>query len=114
MFVRKLYYDALSGDQLYGVMMQGSIALTSKERDMQRISVLRPYQDHPQDLGLFLWTEPDPEVEKNMAAATSISVDVSVTPHVIVYDFTPGEVEPVDEALMASEVLSAITGEEVE
>lgn len=114
MFVRKLYYDNASGGMLYGIMMQGSIVISSKEQDMERISALQPYRDKPGELGLFMWTEPDPEVERNMAAATGVSVDVNQTPHVIVYDFTSVPVEPVDEALLASEVLMAITGEEAE
>lgn len=107
MFIRKLYYDMLSGMVLSSRMMRGAVVITSRDEDIKTIPYLVPYQDHPQDLGLFQWTEPDPEVEKNMAVATGIRVDVSVTPHVIVYDFTPIQ----RETLTADEVVQIVTGE---
>lgn len=107
MFVRKLYYDNSSGAVLRNMAMEGDVLVTPLEDDLERLPQLSPYRDNPGNLGLFLWTEPDPEAEENMAKATKVWVDVSETPHVIMYDFTPLD----SGTLTSDEVVGILNGE---
>ena len=112
MFVRKLYYDTTTGVVIRSSMMQGHVRLTTTAEDMAALPELAAYADAPDNLGVMVWTEPDATVEDCMSRATGISVDVSVTPHVIVYDYTPlpdPEPTPSEDA---EEILTIIEGGE--
>ena len=107
MFIRKLYYHTQTGEVLHSFMAQGAVRLTTTEEDAAAIPALVEAGDA---LGVFVWTEPDAQVEANMAAATGIRVDVSGTPHTIVYDYTPlPEEATLDDALAALEEIGINT-----
>lgn len=89
MFVRKLYYDNASGAVIRSSMMQGHVRLTTTDEDMVALPELAAYADAPDNLGCMVWTEPDAIVEDCMSRATGISVDVTVMPPTIIYDYTP-------------------------
>ena len=109
MFVRKLYYDAQTGTVVRSSMMQGHVRLTSKAEDMAALPELAAYAEAPENLGVMVWTEPDAQVEDCMSQATKITVDVTVTPHQIVYDFTPLP-EPEPQPSDATWVLDQLEG----
>lgn len=99
MFVRKLYYDLTNGNVLYSVMMQGDVKLTTFEQDATTLPSLKGRTEA--DTGCMVWAEPDPEIEAGFEGATGVSVDVTQTPHEIVWDYTPiEEPETPDPAVM--------------
>lgn len=112
MFIRKLYYDLTTGTVIRSSMMQGDVRLTTTAEDMAVLPELAEYATDPANLGVMVWTDPDLAVEDAMTRATGISVDVTVTPHAIVYDFTPlpdPEPEPSDAELILRELEGVTT-----
>lgn len=110
MFIRKLYYDLSTGAVVRSSMMQGHVKMTTTEHDMSVLPELAPYANAPETLGCMLWTQPDPDVEDCMSRATGLSVDVTQTPHVIVYDYTPLPELPPEPSPDAEEILAIIEG----
>lgn len=90
MFVRKLYYDLATGVVLSSHMRQGSVKMTTFGEDTNVLPELAGRTEA--DTGCIVWTEPDPQVEANFSAATSVTVDVETKQPV--FDFTPIPVEP--------------------
>ena len=109
MFVRKLYYDTQTGAVVRSSMMRGHVRLTSLAEDMAVLPELAPYAATPDTLGVMVWTEPDQEVEDCMSRATGVSVDVSQTPHQIIYDYTPVD-PPAPQMSDAEIILRALEG----
>lgn len=91
MFVRKLYYDITTGAVLESHVRQGKVRMTSFEEDAAALPSLAGRSEN--DTGCMVWTEPDAEIESGFAAATGVSVEVTQTPHKIVFDYTPIEEE---------------------
>lgn len=99
MFVRKIYYDLLTGEVFSSHMRQGSVHMTTFEYDVASLPELAGRTEA--DTLCMVWTEPDPEIEAGFEGATGVSVDVTQTPHKIVWDYTPiDEPEEPDAATM--------------
>lgn len=88
MFIRRHFYDLSTGETLHSYMMQGYIKPVAIEQDAENYNL--------ENYGVFEWTEPDEQIEKNFLEAYDVIVDVSKTPHELVFDFTPPP-EPVPE-----------------
>ena len=91
MFCRKIYYDLATGIVLESHMKQGSVRMTAFERDVVVLPSLAGRTEA--NTGCMVWTEPNEEIENAFVGATSISIDVTQTPHKIVWDYTPIEEE---------------------
>ncbi len=99
MFVRKLYYDLTTGEVLESHMRQGSVMMTTFEEDTAVLPTLNGRTEA--DTGCMVWTEPNAEIEMAFMMATNVSVDVTKTPHEVVFDYTPiEEPETPDPAVM--------------
>ena len=83
MFVRKLYYDPDTGDVLESHMRQGDVRMTTFAEDCVALPSLAGRSEA--DTGCMLWTEPDEAVEAAFAACSGVSVDVTQTPHAVVF-----------------------------
>ena len=92
MFIRKLYYDLVSGVVLSSHMRQGSVRMTTFAEDVASLPEL--VERTEADTGCMVWTEPDAAIEEAFSKATGVSVDVAAKPHQVVFDFTPIPVEP--------------------
>ena len=92
MFVRKLYYDLVSGRALSSFSLEGDVYLTTFAEDTGSFFELSGRTEA--NTGCMVWNAPDAETEANFASATSVSVDVTQTPHALVFDYTPIEPAP--------------------
>lgn len=92
LFIRKLYYDLISGETLASYMRQGDVIMTTFAEDVAALPELAGRAEV--DTGCMVWTEFDSVIEEAFAAATGVSVDVAAEPHQIVFDYTPLPVEP--------------------
>lgn len=107
MFIRKLYYDLTTGTVLSSHMRQGSVRMTTFAKDVAALPELAGRTEA--DTGCMVWTEPDAETEAAFAACTGITVDVTQTPHAVVFDYS----QPEDTGEISdSEALSIILGGE--
>lgn len=84
MFVRKLYYDLPTGAVLESHMRQGDVRMTTFAEDCAALPSLAGRTEA--DTGCIVWTEPDTAVEAGFAACTCVSVDVTQTPHVVIFE----------------------------
>lgn len=91
MFIRKLYYDLSTGVALESHMRQGSVHMTTFAEDTSALPTLTGRTEA--DTGCMVWTEPDTVIEEAFAGATGVRVDVSATPHTLLLDYTPMEIE---------------------
>ena len=81
-FIRRYYYDLLTGETLISYMTQGEIEPNTIEQDVELYGLT--------NYGYFEWTEPDEQIEANFANSYGrVTVDVSKEPHELVFDFTP-------------------------
>ena len=92
MFIRKLYYDLETGAVLSSHMRQGNVKMTTFAEDTAALPELAGRTEA--DTGCMVWESPDAEIEAAFADATGVSVDVTQTPHAVVFDHTPLPVEP--------------------
>lgn len=77
MFLRRIFYDAATGDVKCGYTMEGAIAPFTQERDAEVRGLT--------GCGCMEWTEPDPEVEAAFSPTdadgnpriVNVAVDVS-------------------------------------
>ena len=92
MFIRKLYYDLSTGAVLSSHMRQGSVKITTFAEDAASLPELAGRTEA--DTGCMVWETPNAETEAALTAATGVSVDVTQTPHQLVFDYTPLPVEP--------------------
>lgn len=106
MFIRKLYYDKTTGEVLSSHMRQGNVKMTTFAEDVETLPELAGRTEA--DTICMMWTEPDAALEEAFSKATGVTVDVSVTPHQIVFDYTPVPVEP-DEMEQALNELGVVT-----
>ena len=83
MFVRKLYYDPATGDVLESHMRQGDVRMTTFAEDAAVLPTLSGRTE--EGVGCMVWTEPDEAVEAAFAACSGVSVDVTQTPHAVVF-----------------------------
>ena len=111
MFVRKLYYDLITGEVLSSHMRQGCVRMTTFGEDVAFLPELMGRTEA--DTGCMAWTEPDPVIEDGFNTATTILVDVTQNPHQVVFDYTPVEEEPEPTVVMeeALNELGVITRE---
>lgn len=111
MFIRKLYYDLTTGAVLSSHMRQGSVRMTTFAEDINVLPELAGRTEA--DTGCMVWTEADAEIEAAFAAATSVTVDVTQTPHTLVFDYTPlpAEPDPVAEMETALNEMGVVTRE---
>ena len=84
MFVRKLYYDLPTGAVLESHMRQGDVRMTTFAEDAAVLPTLSGCTE--EGVGCMVWTEPDAAVEAAFAACTCVSVDVTQTPHVVIFE----------------------------
>lgn len=94
MFIRKLYYHKTTDVVLVSYMMSGSFVMPTEDWDFKHEQALQPYINQRGQVGLFAWTEPDPEIEREFGTAHGVSVDVTVDPPQLVFDHTPPEPQP--------------------
>ena len=104
MFIRKLYYDKTTGEVLSSHMRQGSVKMTTFAEDTAALPELAGRTEA--DTGCMVWESPDAEIEAAFADATGVSVDVTQTPHAVVFDYTP----VVSDEISDSEALRIIVG----
>lgn len=111
MFIRKLYYDLETGTVLESQMRQGDVVMTTFAEDAEVLSSLAGRTEA--DTGCMVWETPDAETEAAFAAATGVSVDVTQTPHALVFDYTPlpAEPDPVAEMETALNEMGVVTRE---
>lgn len=88
MFIRRHFYDLNTGETLHSYMMQGHIKPVTAEQDAENYNLT--------NYGVFEWTTPNEQIENNFMTAYGVTVDVTKTPHELVFDFTPPP-EPVPE-----------------
>ena len=77
MFLRRIFYDAATGDVKCGYTMEGAIAPFTQERDAEVRGLT--------GCGCMEWTEPDPEIETAFSPTdadgnpriVNVAVDVS-------------------------------------
>lgn len=81
MFIRRFFYDLTTGDVLLSYMMQGDIAPGTPEQDAEFYEL--------ENWGVFEWTKPDEEIEKNFLGAYKVTVDITKNPHELIFDFNP-------------------------
>lgn len=89
MFLRRIFYDAATGDVKCGYTMEGAIAPFTQERDAEVRGLT--------GCGCMEWTEPDPEVEAAFAPedaagnarSVSVTVDVSDAEPRLVFAYEP-------------------------
>ena len=89
MFLRRIFYDAATGDVKCGYTMEGAIAPFTQERDAEVRGLT--------GCGCMEWTEPDPEVEAAFAPedaagnarSVSVTVDVSGAEPRLVFAYEP-------------------------
>ena len=84
MFVRKLYYDLITGEVLSSHMRQGSVKMTTFVHDVAILPELAGRSE--ENTGCMVWTEPDAAIEESFSNATRIIVDVNVNPHQIIFN----------------------------
>lgn len=94
MFLRRIYYNTLSGEILLNYSMNGDLMIVDTTKDIQ-FHRLNEYV-LIEDIGVFEWLEPDEEIESKFNGGYSISIDVSTTPHQIIFTEIP-EPEPIPE-----------------
>lgn len=105
MFFRKIYYNSQTGAVIANFMMRGNVHFTSKTEDAAMYPEINNAGDNA---GLLSWTTEDTTVEESLKKATSISVDVSSTPHKLVYDYTPVEVDTEPDATQMEAALNLL------
>lgn len=93
MFVRRLFYNSTNGVLLYSYSAECNVEDNSL---IMRVEEAVPDQD-PTTVGIMEWLERDEEVETKMNGDYDISVDVSATPHTLVFTEKPAQ-EETDEA----------------
>ena len=115
MFLRRIFYDAATGEVRCGYTMEGAIAPFTQERDAEVRGLT--------GCGCMEWTEPDPVIEAAFAPedgagnARSVRVTVDVSgaePQLVfAYESMP-EPEPGEKADMAAALaLLGVTPDEV-
>lgn len=114
MFLRRIFYDAATGEVKCGYTMEGAIAPFTQERDAEVRGLT--------GCGCMEWTEPDPEIEaafapedaEGKARSVSVTVDVSGAEPQLVFAYEPlPEAEPNEKADMAAALaLLGVTPEE--
>lgn len=110
MFIRKLYYDLTTGAVLSSHMRQGDVRMTTFAEDAAALPELAGRTEA--DTGCMVWDAYDEDTEAAFAAATSVCVDVTHTPHLVVFDYTPvEESDPVAEMEAALNELGVETRE---
>lgn len=102
MFIRRFYYDLMTGAELYCYVAKGSIKLFKPEVEAKNLELT--------NWGLFEWTTPDPEIEVAFA-----NVDEEGNPReVIAYveaDELKFEYLPVEEPESLEDIIDILTGE---
>ena len=99
MFIRRLYYNLETGEIILSYYQTGSIVILDKEDELRIFPELQGYSID--ELGVFEWLEPDEEVEAKMRGRYRVSVDISKTPHEVVFTELP-EPEPTPEGDVAT------------
>lgn len=104
-FLRRFYYDLETGKEItYYVQIQygGTLIVNTFEKDFEIYKSLegRSFEN----TGVFEWFEPDEEIELKFNGNYNVSVDVSVTPHQLVFTEIPKPEElPEDEQPVTTE-----------
>lgn len=92
MFIRQLYYNKDNGNLVYGYSMN---YFHTDETPRLDFAEAFPHID-VETIGLMEWLEPDEEIEAKMNGNYTVTVDVTVTPHQLVFTEIP-EPEPIPE-----------------
>lgn len=104
MFVRRYYYDKISGETLLSYVRQGDILQGSIENDFQSHSQLA--ERSLDDTGVFEWLEPDEAIESQFTAHNGVRVENG---ELVFFDIPiPESNEPTYEELM--EAYTILTG----
>lgn len=88
MFIRRYYYDLLTGKTILSYMRQGDILKGSIEEDFLFYEELQG-KDLSQ-VGVMEWEEPDAQIEENFASHNGVKVENG---ELVFYDETPVEPE---------------------
>lgn len=107
MYIRRIFYDLMSGEIILSYSQAGTML------DIMPLShdftVHHQLSDRTEeDTGCLEWQERDEEVEGKLVGGEYIArVDVTQTPHVLVFDVPPVEDDP---ELSDAEALAIILG----
>lgn len=110
MFIRRLYYNLSGGSVIYNYSMEGSFEYVDSETEK---ILFFPDRD-VLNIGSFEWLEPDEEIEMKMNGDYDVSVDVSVSPHKLVFTERVIPEPSDDDEISDSEALQIITEGETE
>lgn len=109
MYIRRYYYNKLTGNTLYSYMMQGDIIIPTVKQDTATYLPLQSVS--AEVVGYVEWTEPDSAVETNFLTATSVRFDLATNE--IIFDTTPIEpIEPVIPPNVAAQLQTDIISAE--
>lgn len=108
MFIRRYYYDKTSGNTVLSYSMDGDIRIQTVQQDYEFYTALSGR--NTENTGLFEWLEKDPVIEQNFRDSYGrITVDVSQSPHTLVFDTTPITIVPAEDELeTAKEALTEL------
>lgn len=84
MFIRKLYYDLITGEVLSSHVRQGNVIMTTFAHDIAILPELTGRTE--ENTGCIVWTEPDAAIEESFSNATRITVDINANPHQIIFN----------------------------
>ncbi len=104
MFVRRHYYDSLSGETVLSYMRQGAVLLGSVEEDFAFYPQLQ--NRNLNDTGVIEWLEPDAEIERQFESFYGVRVENG---ELVFFDLPVSEsTEPTYDELM--EAYNILTG----
>ena len=83
MFLRRIYYDLITGEIIDSYFAVGLESVLPIENDFENHIQLSGRT--LENTGFFEWTEPDEEIESKMTVRYELSIDVSKTPHELVF-----------------------------
>lgn len=107
-YILRIYYDLFSGEIIFYYTQSGE---TVKVMPMSH-----DYAVYPQlagrteaDTGCLEWQERDEEIETKLVGGEYVvSVDVTQTPHTLIFTLTPEDPDP---ELTDAELIAVLTGE---
>lgn len=94
MFIRRHYYELTNGRTLWTYMASGTLVARSVEEELAAVPELK--NRAPETIGTMEWLEPVEDIEAKFNGAYDVAVDISATPHALVFTERP-KPEPIPE-----------------
>ena len=116
MFIRRIYYNKLSGEVLYHYSQ--NVLPEGIEPEKLSIEECLP-NENPEEIEIMEWTKIDEDIETKFNEGCKISVDISTIPHQLIFinplDSIPEDERPVttDDCITAFEELGVIKKEDL-